>query len=56
MLEELEELKVKPKESIELKDNTAFICFIEPSLYRSIDEIVKKKIGGMISSEIENNI
>jgi hypothetical protein len=45
MLEELEALQVKPNETIETKDNTVFICFIEPSLYRALDE-AKKKIGG----------
>lgn len=31
---------------MEVKENFTAICYIQPSLYRTLDEIVKKKIGG----------
>jgi len=46
LLAELDELKVKPENSLDEKDSFTMVCLIEPSLYRALDELVKKKLGG----------
>jgi len=45
LLTELNELKVKPENSLDEKDNFTVVCLIEPSLYRALDELLKKKLG-----------
>jgi len=44
-LTELNELKVKPENTLDEKDNFTAVCLIEPSLYRALDELLKKKLG-----------
>lgn len=45
LLTELNELKVKPENTLDEKDNFTAVCLIEPSLYRALDELLKKKLG-----------
>lgn len=46
--EELEAMKVKPETVTDDKEISAFTFLIEPSLYRAIDDLIKKKLGGKI--------
>lgn len=46
--EELEVMKVKPETVTDDKEISAFTFLIEPSLYRAIDDLIKKKLGGNI--------
>jgi len=45
LLDELKELKVKSENSLDDKDSFTLVCLIEPSLYRALDELLKKKLG-----------
>jgi ribosome maturation protein SDO1 len=42
---ELENNQVKPESVIDEKENISLVCLIEPSLYRILDDLVKKKLG-----------
>lgn len=44
--EEFETMKVKPETVTDDKEITAFVVLIEPSLYRAVDDLIKKKLGG----------
>ncbi len=46
VMKEFELLKVVPNQTFPAKEGISYICYIEPALYRNIDELVKKKLEG----------
>lgn len=46
MLAEFENMKIEPEKTSVENNYIDYIILIEPSLYRALDELLKKKLGG----------